>query len=92
MSQDPPSDRVELSLCISTYLSCDYLRACLTSVYLYPPACSYEIVVVNDYSGDGTAEMVQEEFPEVIFIENQEQVGNCKAYNMGKYLCLFRWA
>ena len=77
------SDRVELSLCISTYLSCDYLRACLTSVYLYPPACSYEIVVVNDYSGDGTAEMVQEEFPEVVFIENREQVGNSKAYNMG---------
>jgi len=74
---------VTLSICIATYFSRDYLQACLASIYRYPPACPYEIVVVNDYSGDGTAEMVQEEFPEVVFVENRQQVGICPAHNMG---------
>ncbi|MEE2708659.1 MAG: glycosyltransferase [Gemmatimonadota bacterium] len=90
MSADPL-----LSICIATYDSRDYLQACLASIYKFPPPCSYEIVVVNDFSGDGTAEMVREEFIDVNFVENQERVGVCPAENMafrhsnGQYVVLF---
>lgn len=78
-----PSPPATLSICIAAYLSRDYLRACLASISRFPPPCPYEIVVVNDYSGDGTAEMVREEFPDVLFVENQKQVGICPAHNIG---------
>jgi GT2 family glycosyltransferase len=80
-----------LSICIAAYLSRDYLRACLASLYRHPPPCSYEIVVVNDYSGDGTAEMVRTEFPAVVFIENQKQMGICAAHNIGFRRCRGRY-
>ena len=84
MDQSQETEQVPLlSICIATYLSRDYLQACLASIHRFPPSCSYEVVVVNDYSDDGTAEMVHEEFPEVVFIENMEQVGICPAHNIG---------
>lgn len=95
MENSHPQTPVTLSLCIATYLSQDYLRACLTSIYRFPPSCTFEVIVVNDYSGDGTAEMVREEFPTVVFVENQQQVGICPAHNIGfrqscgEYVLLF---
>ena len=41
-----------------------WLRACLSSVFAHGGSCTLDIVVVDNESTDGTAELVAEEFPE----------------------------
>ena len=41
-----------------------WLRACLTSVFEHRGACSLDVVVADNASTDGTAELVTEEFPQ----------------------------
>ncbi len=64
-----------LSICIVNWNTCDLLRACLRSIQTYPPSEPYEVIVVDNASTDGSAEMVCREFPEVILIANKENRG-----------------
>jgi GT2 family glycosyltransferase len=64
-----------LSVCIVTYRARDYLRDCLASLCANPPAGRFEIIVVDNHSGDGTVEMLKSEFPQVSLIENQANEG-----------------
>ncbi len=77
MSRGP----VGLSVVIVTWKSLDYLRDCLIS--LRSQESPYEIIVINNSSGDGTAEMVRDEFPEVTLLENSVNVGFARACNQG---------
>jgi GT2 family glycosyltransferase len=43
----------------------------------------YETIVVDNASGDGTAKMVREEFPEVKFIQAENNQGFSAGYNLG---------
>jgi GT2 family glycosyltransferase len=53
-----------------------------------------EIIVIDNNSNDGSCEMVKDRFPEVLLIENKENVGFSKANNQavklakGEYLCI----
>lgn len=84
--------KCDISICISSYKACDFLVQCLDSIYASPPLASYEVIVVNDYSGDGTAEAVASRFPDVKFSENPGPVGIAKGFNLafnqaqGRYL------
>ncbi len=51
------------------------LRECLRSLREHPPSRPLEVRVVDNASGDGTAAMVEREFPEVILTRNTENVG-----------------
>lgn len=53
----------------------DLLRACLQSLYRYPPDVSFEVIVVDNASEDGSAAMVRAEFPQVVLIANSENRG-----------------
>ncbi len=64
-----------LSICILNFRARDYLRDCLNSIYASPPAPSFEIIVVDNGSQDGSVEMLREEYPQVILIENQTNLG-----------------
>lgn len=82
----------ELSICIASYKALDYLVRCLDAVYQHPPDVSFEIILVNDFSGDGTAEEIARRFPRIHYIENPGPVGIAKGFNMafaqatGRYL------
>jgi GT2 family glycosyltransferase len=84
--------KCDISICISSYKARDFLIQCLESVYATPPSVPYEVIVVNDYSEDGTAEAVMSRFPDVNFSENPGPVGIAKGFNMvfaqaqGRYL------
>lgn len=75
------SSTCDISICISSYKARDLLLQCLEAVYASPPTVAYEVIVVNDYSGDGTAEAVTERFPEVNFSENPGPVGIARGFN-----------
>ena len=82
---------VDLSICIVTYQACDLLRDCLNSIYEHT-LLPLEIIVVDNGSSDGVAEMVQREFPEVRFIQNDHNAGFTRPMNQaltvsqGRYL------
>ena len=45
--------------------------------------CTYEIVVVENASGDGSAELVRSEFPDVRLIALDENIGFAAGSNLG---------
>jgi hypothetical protein len=87
-------DTVLLSIIIATYNARDLLIDCLNSIYLNPSSESYEIIVVDDASTDGTVEAVETRFPEVRLLRNRINThyaaANNRAFGMarGRYLYL----
>jgi len=83
-----------LSICIVSYKVKGLLEKCLESIYEHTGKMDFEIVVVDNNSGDGTVEMVRERFPEVHLIANAQNTGLARAVNMalkksrGRYLML----
>ncbi|MFA7662315.1 MAG: glycosyltransferase family 2 protein [Patescibacteria group bacterium] len=72
----------------------DLLRECLTSIFEQTQNIDFEVFVIDNNSGDGTAEMVQNEFPQVNLIINPGNSGFAKANNQaivrakGEYVLL----
>jgi GT2 family glycosyltransferase len=61
---------MDVSVIIVNWNTKDLLRNCLNSVRLTIADLSYEIILVDNASRDGSVAMVREEFPGVIIIEN----------------------
>ena len=85
--------KIDLSIIIVNYKSKAYLRSCLMSI-LKERDVEYEIIVVDNASGDGSTQMVESNFPNVCLIKNMENLGFAKANNIalkhasGKYILL----
>jgi GT2 family glycosyltransferase len=74
---------MELSIIIVNWMTKDYLCRCLQSVRENAPSADYEVIVVDNASDDGSAEMVSSEFPEVKLIKNSENRGYAEGNNQG---------
>jgi N-acetylglucosaminyl-diphospho-decaprenol L-rhamnosyltransferase len=72
---------MDLSIIIVNWNSGDYVRACLKSIFDTVFHLSFEVIVIDNGSGDGCGAMLAREFPSVIFIENNENLGFAKANN-----------
>ena len=72
---------MDLSICIISLNAREYLRACLDSIQRYSPALNYEIIVADNASTDGTAEMLAQNFPQVSLIQNEENLGFTQPVN-----------
>ncbi|PLX22704.1 MAG: glycosyl transferase family 2 [Salinivirgaceae bacterium] len=85
---------MKLSVIIVNYNVLHFLRQCLQSVENATKNISAEIFVVDNNSVDGSVAMVRDEFPNVILIDNKDNVGFSKANNQaikqarGEYLLL----
>jgi O-antigen biosynthesis protein len=85
---------MDLSVIIVNYNVKYFLEQCLKSVFNASKNLSMEVIVVDNNSVDGSQEMVREKFPEVILIDNKENLGFSKANNQaikiskGKYVLL----
>jgi GT2 family glycosyltransferase len=71
----------DVSVCIANWNCLDHLRDCLESVLDAPQGVRIEVVVVDNASTDGAADMVAANFPEVVLIRNPENVGFARASN-----------
>ncbi len=74
---------VDLSVLIVNWNVRDLLRRCLQSLLANSPACTLEIIVVDNGSTDGSGEMVRTEFPQVHLIANTDNRGFPAANNQG---------
>jgi GT2 family glycosyltransferase len=76
------SPSLDLSILIVNWNSKDYLRACLASIYRETSGLDYEVIVVDNASWDGAAEMIAAEFPQVKFIQSEENLGFARGNNL----------
>ena len=70
----------DISIIIVNFNTRDLLAACLRSIGNPPNA---EVIVVDNGSGDGSVQMVQKQFPDVIVIQNKNNLGFARANNQG---------
>ncbi len=88
------AENIELSIIIVSWNTRELLARCLESVYATMQGRTFEVLVVDNASRDGSAQMVREQFPQVRLIENRENVGFARANNQalreshGDYLLL----
>jgi GT2 family glycosyltransferase len=73
----------DVSVVIVSYKVPELLRACLASLEREAAGCSYEVIVVENSSGDGTAELVRAEFPAVRLMALEENIGFAAGSNVG---------
>lgn len=73
----------QLSVVIVSYRCARVLSECLQSLYRSAKAPEVEVIVVDNASADGTAELMSSAFPHVTFIENAQNVGFPAANNQG---------
>jgi len=80
ISKDPP---VDMSIVLVGWNNKSYLEPCLKSIYDGNLKCTFDIVVVDNGSTDGSQEMLQNKYPEVMLIQNEKNEGLGKASNQG---------
>ena len=83
-----------VSFIVVSWNACDLTLACLRSIFENVQSVSFEVLLVDNASTDGTAEIVGREFPEATVIVNEEHRGFAEANNgaiqraRGEYLVL----
>lgn len=76
---------MQISIIIVNYKVKFFLEHCLQSVVKASEGLETEIFVVDNYSRDGSEEMVQSRFPQVRWIGNTENNGFARANNQAVY-------
>ncbi|WP_456440012.1 glycosyltransferase, partial [Caldithrix abyssi] len=77
------TEEIEISVLIVTFNVRELLEQTLLSVQRALKDISSEVIVVDNASVDDSVQMVRRRFPEVILIENKENVGFSAANNQG---------
>jgi GT2 family glycosyltransferase len=73
---------IDVSIVVVNYNTLGLLRDCLNSV-MQAEGRACQAMVVDNASADGSADMVENEFPEVFLVRNSQNVGFAKANNQG---------
>ncbi len=73
----------QLSIVIVTFNSTADITRCLESLTTAPPRTTYEIIVVDNASSDGTADLIRAQWPRVRVVDAGGNIGFARANNMG---------
>jgi GT2 family glycosyltransferase len=79
--------RPDLSIVIVSWNVRQLLKGCLRSVQGSINSLTYEVIVVDNDSSDGSAAMVRAEFPDARLIANLDNVGFGRANNQALRVC-----
>lgn len=85
---------MKLSVIILNYNVCDFLRQAILSVQSAIENIEAEIIIIDNNSPDDSCAMVRAEFPELLLIENKENIGFGRANNQaveqakGEFVCI----
>lgn len=75
-------ETMKTSIIILTYNNLQYTRQCIESIRKNTKLGTYEIVIVDNASSDGTKEWINEQ-ENIVSIQNQENLGFPKGCNQG---------
>ena len=76
-------EEFDLTLVIVSFNTRDILLRCLESIKKYTQDISYEVIIIDNASEDGTVDAVVKEFPEFQVIANTDNRGFSAANNQG---------
>ncbi len=76
-----PAARPDVSVCIANWNCVALLRRCLQSLFDHEQGATFEVVIADNASTDGAADMVAAEFPQVALIRNADNRGFARASN-----------
>lgn len=74
---------MKLSIILVNWKTRNITRDALISIYKETKGFDFEVIVIDNNSQDGSVEMIHQEFPQVILIENKDNLGFGKANNQG---------
>lgn len=74
---------LDVSIIIVNYNTKELTRNCLKSVFEQTSGISFEVIVSDNGSKDGSIEMIKSDFPQVVLIENNANLGFGAANNRG---------
>ncbi len=75
--------KIDVSIVIISWKMRELLKRCLETIHFYTENVNYEIIVIDNNSQDGTAEMIEENFPHIKLIKNSQNRGVAPARNQG---------
>jgi GT2 family glycosyltransferase len=73
----------DITVVLLNYNTRDLLASCIRSVQETSDGLDLEIIVVDNASSDGSQRMMKERFPEVLLVENEENLGSARGTNRG---------
>lgn len=82
---------MDLSIIIVSWNVREHVTQCLNSIIDHPPACAFDVWVVDNVSTDGTPEWVRSQFPHVQLITNQTNLGFARGNNQAIHLSTGRY-
>jgi N-acetylglucosaminyl-diphospho-decaprenol L-rhamnosyltransferase len=82
-SAPAPVSPVEISVIFVNWNSADYLRECLAGIYRNTRGLSFEIIVVDNASTKAGVDALAQEFPGIILIKSEKNLGFAGANNLG---------
>ncbi len=74
---------MDISIVIVSYNGREHLRRCFASLLTHPPAAEREVIVVDNDSADGSADMVASDFPDVRLLRMRRNLGFAAGANRG---------
>ncbi len=77
---------MDLSVVIVSWKVKEKLKKNLSALFKSQGDFKFEVLVVDNNSGDGSAEMIKSEFPQVVLIENKDNRGFAAANNQAIYI------
>jgi GT2 family glycosyltransferase len=72
-----------VSIIIVNWNSVEFVRRAINSIHLWVSSVEYEIIVVDGGSHDGCGQVMAAEFPGVLFVQSQDNIGFGRANNLG---------
>ncbi|MGH7198614.1 MAG: glycosyltransferase family 2 protein [Candidatus Omnitrophota bacterium] len=83
MTPSKTQGSVTLSIIVVNFETPDYTLQCIRSIYANPPACGFEIILIDNGSKDESLDLIRQEAPEVVCIETGANLGFARANNLG---------
>lgn len=74
---------MKISVIIITWKMKELLDVCLTTLYAHTTKIKYEVIVVDNFSCDGTIELIEEKYKDIILVKNDKNYGVASARNQG---------
>ncbi len=81
----------DISIIVVNYNGGKQVEICIGSIYENPASSSFEVILVDNGSSDGSPERIEQNFPQVRLKRRADNIGLAKAFNEGVALMRGRY-